>query len=272
MLSDSSVWERKTISPIASLYTHPSPLAFTSQTESLQSHNAKAKWHTISKEKGWQREAEIRREVVAPWWHKLDALLPHLHSEIHIDAKLLERERWSGVKDRAVCVCVHMLAADATFLIGEHALLPGTWTYVHLETCTAMHMCVSACECSSQIHRDHVKDCVSYRCKPWTSGWHISNAQKGMKGGAKPQWRAVPQSLNSGGWGGGDQDCSATASTCSLHVCLPTNQCLSLCSAIQKDNRAKKSRVNLDVKLPPENFDFVLILSCGQIKWFPLLL
>ena len=67
-----------------------------------------------------------------------------------------------------------------------------------------MHMCVYVCVCSSRIHRDHVKDCVSYRCKPWTSGRHISNAQKGTRGGAKPQRRAVPQSLNSGGrrgWG-----------------------------------------------------------------------
>lgn len=48
--------------------------------------------------------------------------------------------------------------------------------------------------------------------------------QKGTRGGAKPQWRVVPQSLNSGGPGGGDQDCTTTAYTCSWHVRLPADQ------------------------------------------------
>lgn len=101
--------------------------------------------------------------------------------------------------------------------------------------CICVYIRVCVCVCLSQIHRDHVKDCVSYRCRPRTSGWHISNAQKGMRGGAKPQRRAVPQSLNSGGRRGGDQDCTTTAYTCSLHVCLPANQyslTMYLCSAM----------------------------------------
>ncbi len=132
----------------------------------------------------------------------------------------------------------------------EHELLPGTWTYVHLATCARPCICAYVCACSSQIHRDHVKDCVSYRCKPWTSGWHISNAQKGRRGGAKPQRRAVPQSLNSGGLWGGDQDCTTTAYTCSLHVCLPTKQYSSTmcsCSAMathrKNNNKAKKADI-----------------------------
>lgn len=106
------------------------------------------------------------------------------------------------------------------------------WHFFFLRACTTaghtdIWKCARPCMCLRvcfEIHRDNVKDCVSYRCKPRTSGWHISNAQKGMRGGAKPQWRAVPQSLNSGGIVGGDQDCTTTAYTCSLHVCLPTNQ------------------------------------------------
>ena len=97
----------------------------------------------------------------------------------------------------------------------------------HLEMCTTvqarMHVYVCGCVCF-QIRRVLVKDYVSYRCKLRTSGYHISNAQKGMRVGAKPQRRAVPQSLNSGGIVGGDQDCITTAYTCSLHDCLPTSQ------------------------------------------------
>lgn len=42
MLSDSSMRGGKTVSPIASLYTRSSPLAYTSQTVSLQLQNAEA--------------------------------------------------------------------------------------------------------------------------------------------------------------------------------------------------------------------------------------
>lgn len=123
------------------------------------------------------------------------------------------------------------------------------YIWKHAQPSICAYMCV--CVCSSQIHRDHVKDCVSYRCKPRTSGWHISNARKGMRGGAKPQWRAVPQSLNSGGLGGWDQGCTTTAYTCSLHVCLPTNQYSSTMlmfmqrngHPLNKDNKAKKADI-----------------------------
>lgn len=120
----------------------------------------------------------------------------------------------------------------------EHALLPGTWT--------SGNVCCVVCVFRST---ETMSKTVSYRCKPWTSGWHISNTQKGMRGGAKPQWRAVPQSLNSGGIVGGDLDCTTTAYTCSLHVCLPTNQySTAMCSwsamaTHRKWQQAKKAHI-----------------------------
>lgn len=57
------------------------------------------------------------------------------------------------------------------------------------------------------------KDGFSYRCKPRTSGWHISNTQQGRRGGATPQRRAKPQSLKSVGLRGGDRDRITTERT-----------------------------------------------------------
>lgn len=76
--------------------------------------------------------------------------------------------------------------------------------YIWIQVHSNAYVLIYVSGCSSHAHRDHVKDCVSYRCKPRTSGWHISNAQRGSRGGAKPQWRAVPQSLKSLGLRGGD--------------------------------------------------------------------
>lgn len=84
---------------------------------------------------------------------------------------------------------------------------------------TAVHVCVR-----SQIHREQVKDCVCYRCERRTSGWHISNTQKGRRDGAKPQRRAVPQSLDGRRLEGRDWDHRTTTYTCSFHICLPTNK------------------------------------------------
>lgn len=104
---------------------------------------------------------------------------------------------------RARVFSVPYTSADPS--VGSSTRMYFYWAHGRLDTCAWPCICAHACACSSQIHRDDVKDCVSYRCKPRTSGWHISKAQKGRRGGAKPQWRAVPQSLNSGGVGGGER-------------------------------------------------------------------
>lgn len=70
---------------------------------------------------------------------------------------------------------------------------------------TRMSVCVRVC---FPIHREDVKDGASNRCKPWTSGWHISNTKTELRGGADLQQAPARASLTSRGIVGEDWGCT----------------------------------------------------------------
>lgn len=49
--------------------------------------------HNIEREKGADGRRDVGERCIAPWWHKLDAPLPHQHPEIHVGAKLWVSEQ-----------------------------------------------------------------------------------------------------------------------------------------------------------------------------------
>lgn len=149
------------------------------------------------KTRGFRGKLVVAEKFIAQRWQVVDVPSPQkcpnsCGSKPHGDEWQVKKD--FGVTD-SVWLCVHMLQS-VRWSSCRH-ILNALFSWAH--------GCMYTCVCSSQIRRGPVKDCASYRWKPQTSGWHISNIQKSEWGGSQPQRRAIPQSLRSGGlkcvWG-----------------------------------------------------------------------